>query len=769
MGEVRKHPLAECEKCPWRDVSGFAGGEGPEDADLIIVGEAPGQKEVQTGKPFSGPSGQLLNMVLKHHGIDREKVFVTNVALCHPPYEGGNKSVAPPPAVIKACWPRLKAEIDNHPKARILALGNTAARTILDDRNGILSLRTGPPKRSRYFPDQLVVATIHPAACLRIGDHFPSLVTDVGKLKVDLWKDWQEPRYKVFDNEAEVLQVLKLIEERFDTIALDIEVGVDKDADFSHPDELLCIGLSYKEDTAVVLAGPVFDSRRVRAVLADLLEHKTVICHNGKYDIQVLMRLGIISKPNLNFDTMLASYVLDERPGVHGLKYLATEILGAPPYAEEIKRYLGPKDSYSVIPKPVLYRYNAYDVALTFNLFEHFSRQLEKEGHRDTHDFLVDAANALMIVERDGVKIDLKYLDELTESYLSGLEGLEENLRKWVANPRSPKQVKEALYDLGFRVESTNEETLRALVERTGYNTEAREFLDLMLEHRREQKLYGTYIKGTRKRLVSGRVYPTFLLHGTTTGRLACRNPNLQNVPRESKIRKLFVPEEGNVFVQADYSQAELRVIAVLSEDKYLLEVLGDPARDIHGEVATQFYGTGWTKEQRIRAKAVVFGLAYGREEYSLANEFKISITEARHYMDTFFQQIPGVVAWRDQIRKTALTGGILRSPFGRERRFHLITKDNQKDIVKEALAFLPQSTASDICLGALRRLVVDYKLAVRIPVHDSLLVECRREVADQVAEQMTYVMEQEADEMFARGRVPFRVDVSIGNNWGEV
>ena len=315
-------------------------------------------------------------------------------------------------------------------------------------------------------------------------------------------------------------------------------------------------------------------------------------------------------------------------------------------------------------------------------------------------------------------------------------------------------------------VRKKHEDTLKALLE--AGNEE--KFVSLLLEQRKEHKLYGTYVKGIRSRLYQGRVHPTFLLHGTVSGRLACRNPNMQNVPRESKIRKLFVPDDGNVFIQGDYSQAELRVMATLSKDVWLKEIFDD-GRDLHSEVAERFFGPGFTKEERIRAKAVVFGLAYGREAYSLAQEFKIPVPEAQRYLETFFDAIPELVQWRRNIQDTVLSQATdLITPFGRHRRFWLITDENRKDVLKEALSFMPQSTASDICLSALTRLrsQLGDRGNVRLPVHDSILVECAKEDEADVARLLKETMEQTARDVFT-DYVEFPVDVAIGDSWGSL
>jgi DNA polymerase I len=184
--------------------------------------------------------------------------------------------------------------------------------------------------------------------------------------------------------------------------------------------------------------------------------------------------------------------------------------------------------------------------------------------------------------------------------------------------------------------------------------------------------------------------------------------------------------------------------------------------------VAERFFGPGFTKDQRVRAKAVVFGLAYGREAFSLAEEFKIPVQEAQRYLTQFFDAIPELVAWRTSVQnRVTQDHDDLVTPFGRHRRFWLITNENKKDILKEALSFYPQSIASDINLSALIRLVDD-GMAVRLPVHDSILVECPRSDAEEVARQVKGTMEQTAVDVFG-DYVKFPVDIAIGTSWGDL
>lgn len=603
-----------------------------------------------------------------------------------------------------------------------------------------------------------------------MGDAFPTLVNDIGKLVNDnQGSGWEEPVFKVYDEWQDAVKALRQLGEEYagKDVVVDIEAGIEKDTAFDHPEryQMLCVGFSYAPHRAIVIGENALQHSSVKFEMRQMLPKVRLVAQNGKFDLPALMAYLGMSHLELSFDTMLASYCMDERPGMHGLKYRAVEELGAPQYDAEIDRYVGKNDTYAVVPRPVLYKYNAYDCSATFQLK---LRDQERLGDQQrVHDFLVEASNQVQHMEMAGIDVDQAYLDELTESYLEVLEELEKPLNRWVKNPRSPKQVKEALYDMGIRVGSTNQETLEGLLPRV--EGEAQEFIALMLRHRREQKLYGTYVKGTRKRLYRGRVHPTFLLHGTTTGRLACRNPNIHNVPRESRIRRLFVPGEGNKLIGADYKQAELRAIATEAEDTYLQGVLNDDSRDIHGEVAERFFGPGWTKEQRVRAKAVVFGLGYGREAYSLHLEYGWPIVEAERYITEFFGLIPQVAEWREWIKHEILdSGNDLVTRFGRHRRFWLITRENKKDVVKEGLAFVPQSTASDICLAAGVRLRRDYGIDVRFMVHDAVYAVAPEDQAEDVAAIMGEVMPQVAVDLYS-DYVRFPVDVKIGDSWGDL
>jgi DNA polymerase-1 len=599
-------------------------------------------------------------------------------------------------------------------------------------------------------------------------DAFPLLVDDIGKVKSNVDVRWEAPVFRVFDEGPVARRALSELRRKSGDVVVDIEVGAEKDTEFIHPDryQLLCVGLCYAPGRAIVVGETALQDAGVRDMLGNVLrdEGVRVIAHNGKFDLAGLQH--VIGKTHLDADTMLASYAVDERQGTHGLKYLAREKLDAPNYAIEIHKYLKKKgDNFAHVPREILYKYNAYDVVCTFSLKDIYDDQMKREGVTRVHDMLVRASDMLMAAELRGLRVDLQYTNQIRDEFEADLYSLEKRLGRWVDNPRSPIQVRAALKKESVEVSSTNVETLNRILT-LSKDEDVLRFVRLMLEHRRQTKLYGTYIKGTLRRLYKGRVHPTFLLHGTTTGRLSCRNPNLQNVPRESAMKRMFIPSEGKTFVQADFKGAEIRVMACEAKDEYLRQLFAD-GRDIHSEVATRFFGPNFTKDQRVRAKAVVFGLSYGREEYSLAQEYHIPVSEARKYIDTFFDLIPDVTRWREGIKDQILHGeDDLTTAFGRHRHIWLVTNDNKYDVVKEGLAFIPQSTASDICLNAAMVLHEQYNLDIRLLVHDSILVETDTPV--ETAKLMEEVMPEVAKECYS-DFVPFPVDVAIGESWGSL
>jgi len=772
---MRKHPLAKCEECSLQGER-FVPSAIPQGASLAIVGEAPGYQETVYGQPFVGPSGKLLGELLQRTGIGLQETLRTNVVLCRPP-----DNEDPDKEAIAACKPRLLEELSGAGVHTVLATGGIAAKTLLASGDGILKLRVGPPKPVPFDSRMRLIATVHPAFVLRSSDAFPFLVTDIQKVRAEV-REFEPP---VFDVPESVEGALRSLA-RFlpgQPLAVDIETKVEKDAGFEHASQydLLCIGLSNGQRT-VVLPGELLLVEAVRVRLGSTLQRSRIIAQNGKYDVPALWRFA----PDLRlwFDTMLASYALDERGGIHSLDYLAREHLGAPNWKSDIKQYTKGSGDYARIPRDVLHRYNAYDVACTFWLYELLLARLQDHGLRNLHDFLVRASNALMKVEDEGVAINLAYLEQLDRHYTAELSTLEEQLSQWVLNPRSYPQAKAAFAQLGVVTPSTDVSHLSQIRERmeqliaAGRAVEQARvvdaFAETLLAYRGWHKLRSTYTQGLIKRLHNGRIHTTYKQHATVTGRLSSANPNVQNIPYRSdegrKIRAAFTAQdEDHVFITSDFAQGELRVITVLAGIEQWEQAFREGRSPLR-ELAPQLFGPNYTKAQYVRTKNVMYGSLYGmilgrgkQGTIYARDELKMSNDAAYQLQRKLFQLLPEVAEWQEKTRAFVKAGGTLTTYKGRSRHFWYISKDNEKDILNEALAFVPQSTLSDICLTGATNLI-ERGIKVRILVHDEIVVESRRDQVDATQEAITKAMADSAVEF--TDKLPFPIEFSVGHSW---
>jgi uracil-DNA glycosylase len=834
----RRHPLANCEQCPLNSPEyGYVPSFGPQKADIAIVGQNPGQNEIRTGKPFVGASGRLLDAVLKHYQLDRSKMFITNACLC----VHRKENVKPPAAAVNACRPRLIAELQAREVKQVVALGNVPAQGLLHTKETITRLRVGTYRDCMDLPGVQLFSTFHPAFCLRTAAAFPSMANDFGKL-VHPPPPWVEPGYVVLETVGQAIQGIRELRRRgIKKVSLDIETAVrgDKDTSFDHPARyrILCIGLAYAADKAVVFGYEASQSPFFMHMLKRFLDEcEDIIAQNGKFDKQ-----GCYAKEcdfTFTRDTMLQSYCLDERPGHHGLKIQLVEKLGYPRYDNEIKRYIGKGKAagFANIPKPILYKYNAYDICGTFALDEYNTRLIEadnfaepvreradgeKWGLERLHKFMVETANNLAYTELNGMGVDLKYNSELIKEYDAEIRQLERKMFRVIGsefNPRSPMQLKDVFHELGITLpivrrpngtfsETTDADTLQELYqnykdkdkEHKGtlqgtlleapdsavgaevFEVEARskevQFLEALLAHRKAVKYNGTYARGLRKHVWKGRVFPTVMIHSTVTGRTSQKRPSLQVIPRRDKLKRQFcVVKPEHLLGEFDYGQIELRVLTWLAKEDYFRDIFADPSRDLFDELepVIQPSRSGRVienkKDRRNVVKCYVYGLAYGREAKSIADEFDLTVQEAERGLRAFFRVIPNIVAFREKTKWTALNGDDLVTPFGRRRRFPLITNENKKEIENESCAFYPQSIASDICIQAFDWLRPTLKGVAwcRNLVHDALFWEFHQNDLEYVSKTVIETMQKSAYAVMG-DYVPIKVGADVGRNWGDL
>ncbi len=522
--------------------------------------------------------------------------------------------------------------------------------------------------------------------------------------------------------------------------------------------------------------GPIFENPNIR---------KSV--HNLKYDIIVMNQAGI-EVHGAWFDSLIASFLLDPMRRSHGLDALSLEVLNH--QMIPISDLIGKGKNQTTMDQLDAARvgeYAAEDADFTLRLVNHYTPRMANDRTRELFETVeMPLVEVLARMEQNGVAIDTNMLDEMSIRMAKRMESLTYDIHDAAEHPfnvDSTKQLAEVLFDeQGLEVirktktgRSTDADTLTTLAETT-----TNPIPKLVLEYRELAKLKGTYVDTLPKMIIpkTNRIHASFHQTGAATGRLSSSNPNLQNIPIRTEqgreIRRAFTASnEENVLLVADYSQAELRVMAHFSGDEALCKAFHD-GRDIHAFVAAQVNGVNIdevTKEQRAAAKAVNFGIIYGQTAFGLSRSLGIPMAEASAFINNYFLRYPGIRWFIDGRLAEAKKKGYVETLLGRRRSVEELKSRNKQQIaVGERIAIntIIQGTAADL----IKKAMVDIDKAIRennlpvkmlIQVHDELVFEVpEREVesaAKMVREKMCNAI---------KFNVPLEVDLCWGKNWLE-
>ncbi len=476
-------------------------------------------------------------------------------------------------------------------------------------------------------------------------------------------------------------------------------------------------------------------------------------------------------------DTMLAAYLLDPDKKDFSLRSVALEQLGYELGADASEMLLVGDERPQQLCEKALIILKICQVQLSL---------LETQGLMSLLGSVeVPLVKVLADMEREGVRVDVDLLEQMSGEFLGEIERLTEKIRDLAGedfNLNSPKQLAYILFEkLGFPVRqkkgkaghfSTGVEVLEKL-------SENHEIARLILDYRELSKLRNTYLDALPK-LVNqrtGRIHSSYNQMVAATGRLSSSNPNLQNIPIRSKvgrrIRKAFVPRPGFSIMSADYSQIELRVMAHLSEDPVLIEAF-NRGEDIHERTAREVFGALVDldpSEMRRRAKVINFGIIYGLSAFGLAKSLKISRSEAQVYIDGYFERYHGVRTWSEVTLEEAEQNGYVKTLFGRIRQIPDIKSRNrnQREFARRTAINAPiQGTAADLMKMAMvaideRMDVESFSSKLTMQVHDELVFE----VYDEEIERLSRLVEDEMEGV-AELRVPLKVDLSVGPSWYE-
>ena len=507
------------------------------------------------------------------------------------------------------------------------------------------------------------------------------------------------------------------------------------------------------------------------------------VAQNLKYDLLVLRRAGVNMHGGV-FDTMIASYLLDPGRREHGLDALALQHLDHKTITyEEVAGKGKNQIPFARVSLDSAREYACEDADITLRLAEHFEpslRELKLEELFRTIE--MPLVQVLADMEWAGIRIDEAMFAETSKQLSAQKRDLEAEIYREAGtefNIGSNKQLQEILFErLGLGVvkktktgASTDVEVLQALA------AQGHRLPELLMQYRQLDKLLSTYIDALPRMVnpETGRIHTSFNQTIAATGRLSSTDPNLQNIPIRTEmgaeIRRGFIPAEGHVFLSADYSQIELRILAHYSEDPAFVEAFRS-GEDIHRQTASLVFGVPLnevTKDMRGRAKTVNFAVIYGIGPYSLGNRLGISGAEARDFIDRYFERFPGVRRYLDEQIDLARRQGYVETLTGRRRYIPEISSKNfnVRAFGERAATNAPiQGSSADLIKIAMIRIhqalrEQGSRARMLLQVHDELLFEVPRGEED-----ATLALVKDRMEGAAQLRVPLLVETGVGSNW---
>lgn len=550
------------------------------------------------------------------------------------------------------------------------------------------------------------------------------------------------------------------------------------------------LGFSFSWVEAVAYYVPIisegkrlFSDDDLKKVLSDFFVtgRLSLVGQNIKYDYKVLVNWGIVPK-KLVFDTMVGAWLLDST-GVFNMDYLAEKYLE---YKTVSYKDAVPKGkNIGDIPQEQAVFYGAEDADITFRLYKLFKNLLFARNLMSLMENLeMPLLRIIANMEIEGIFLDRTLLEPLTSEFEGRLGAIQAEIFAICGhefNLNSPKQLQEVLF--------VEREIPTGAKTQTGFST-ATDVLEplsetyaevaLVLEYRMLNKLKTTYIDKLPLEILerTGRIHPSFSQTGTETGRLSCKDPNLQNIPVRTeegrRIRSSFVPKKGFVFLSADYSQIELVVLAHMADDPGLKGAFLKGI-DVHSSTASLIFDVPLeevTGDQRRVAKTINFGVMYGMGAHSLSGDLKITHSEAKAFIDQYFKRYSAVNAFIEKTREEAALNGYVSTLLGHLRTITEINSKNGGERAKAqriAVNTVIQGSAADIMKLAMLRIDLalrkhspDTKLLLQI--HDELVFEVPEGELDRVRS-----LVKEAMEGAVKLSLPLRASIETGKSWGEI
>lgn len=592
-------------------------------------------------------------------------------------------------------------------------------------------------------------------------------------------------KYKLIENETEAKELSDFLLTN-EIFSLDTETTSIEALDAK------LVGLSFSTEDFRAWYVPVSreteKAKKILEIFRPVYENPKIlkVGQNLKYDLTVLANYGIHLSGPL-FDTMLAHYLIQPELR-HNMDYLAEIYLNYKTI--HIEELIGPKgrgqkNMGDLEPKDI-YKYACEDADVTLRLMKPLAEELRKNSLEEVFQNIeMPLMPVLARMERNGVVLDTDTLKEVENDFTLRLQTLEKDIYELAGHEftiNSPRQVGEVLFGelkLSEKVKktksgqySTSEEVLRDLHSK-------HPIVQKILDYRGLKKLLSTYVEALPKLInpATGHIHTSFNQAVTATGRLSSSNPNLQNIPVRGEdgreIRKAFIPEEGEIFFSADYSQIELRIMAHLSGDEHMIEAF-NAGHDVHAATAARIFHKDIkdiSKDERRKAKTANFGIIYGISAFGLAERMDVSRTEAKELIDSYFEMYPKIKDYISKAVDTAREKGYIETEFGRRRYLPDINSRNavvRGYAERNAVNAPIQGTAADIIKIAMIRVqqrldAEGCKARMMLQVHDELNFSVPTDEFDKVKRIVIEEM-QGAYKM----SVPLEADCGEGKNWLE-
>jgi len=756
---------------------------------VFLVGEAPGFREDDIGKPFAGRAGKVLDVVIEECGLTRKDVYISNVVHCRPP---DNRK--PTAEEIAVCRKYLLKEIALVKPKLIIGMGQTAMFGLVKDlpKKATISMNRGKFQVGPFkIPTML---TFHPAYGLRNPHIVATIISDFKRgLNLDERKGTVTHRVteKNFDHFVDLL-------EQSEEMAVDVETtGL---SSFNHRLKLLMAGFSVQEGESWVACRDILKIKEHRVKIKQAMTGKLLVNQNIKFDLHWLKRCQLLPRKGLRvWCTMIAYHLIDENSYDKRLETLATTYAGMEPWKithEEFREKGYPLDE--MVP------YCGKDVDAALRLKRIFSKMHVEQDLTMIMAHMMRVCVMMADAEWDGIMMDWEAIPVLGEHLRKQIKKLGHKMRRItrkygelpvIEGKGSAKWKEHFLFDvLKLPVLARTKKTRKP-----SYSKEIRDelvavdgsgFLKTMGEWTDARKLYATWVFSLSDYIYEdGRVHHTYNLArnemgrekgGTVTGRPTCKDPPLQTLPREGPAKRLFISrwrDGGGKLIVADFSQAELRVMADASLDPNMLAIFQKGEVDLHRAIAAIVFGISEeaiTKKQRKFTKSVNFGIIYGQTKWGLAKNLKIPLDEASDFLDMWFGRFPVVRKYLKGQVKLIIKDQLVRTKFGRVR--HLPGANGRSEFGKRLLRMglnSPiQATASDICVFCMWCLWVLFnrrKLKSKIcgNIYDAVIVDVHPDEIGEVAYLIDRVFNHPPLKKFYGFElaVPLKIEIGIGDN----